>query len=644
MKSIFEYLNKDIKNIIDSGDIFNYQPYDYLKYLNTILDKYNFSEDFNYLLNIFPIVSYLLYTPRITKKDKREMIELLKEIREKIQILILRKPGNIQKDNPNFTLLKNIINNIESLMIINFYDFINYNGSSIELMEYLLFELRDYELITEILNQYPYMIRLRNGDVSLFQKVLSNYIKEIYEYTKDKELGTNFNLIYYDKITTLFLLHPKLEFSFKEKMDAISHINYCRKSMNPDGFNQTTKRKFVFWLNHLEEKLNGNVGENTIEEICYMYDIKMGFDESILSEAKRLNHEIKPTRYHNRTVIDNEYIITIDGNNAQELDDGLSIQKMEDNCYKLGVHIADPTGLIQENSIILDEAFDRSSSIYLKEPLHMFPPVLAKDKMNLLANKYRLATSYYLYIDSTGEIINYEILETVIKVSKNTTYDDVNRVISSGTDNDLNYFNTVILLKEITDKLKGNFKIDKTYALINRTTSNPTNTNITENTSATKIVEICMMMVNHIVPYHMYKNNLPCIYRIHTIDSQYLERLSSISKAITSCNNKRDLENMINYLKATYPKSKYSTEAKEHFGLGIKPYTHLTAPLRRYLDNAMKLYVLDPFYFNHVSDSEAYLIEEKQKRIIEHINEQNIIIDSFMDSYSKLRVKLLTKP
>ena len=62
MESMFEYLNKDITNIIDSGDIFNYQPYDYLKYLNTILDKYNFSEDFNYLLNIFPIVSYLLYS------------------------------------------------------------------------------------------------------------------------------------------------------------------------------------------------------------------------------------------------------------------------------------------------------------------------------------------------------------------------------------------------------------------------------------------------------------------------------------------------------------------------------------------------------------------------------------------------------
>ena len=87
----------------------------------------------------------------------------------------------------------------------------------------------------------------------------------------------------------------------------------------------------------------------------------------------------------------------------------------------------------------------------------------------------------------------------------------------------------------------------------------------------------------------------------------------------------------------------YSTEAKGHFGLGLPYYSHSTAPLRRYIDNAMKLYVLDPFYFHNITDKEAYLIEQKQKEICTHINEKNIIIDSFLESYSKKKKKTLTK-
>ena len=646
MNSILEELisvyGTSVDRLIDEEKDFINKPIDFLKLLNKTLDNYDFENEFSYLLDIFPIVSYLLCTTEIRKRDKSKMAELLKEIRNKIQVLILQKPGEVSKENSNYLLLKELIDNTESLMIANFYDFINhYKGDSLRLIEYLLFEIKDYNLVEDVLKNYPYLVRLIDkNNMTLIEKIIKKYIEEVYTYTDNKELTTNFNLIYYDKLISLFLEHEKLEFDFKSRKDAISNINYCRKSINLAEYNDLTKRKFMYWLNHLEEKLEGKNHPITLKEISYMHDIKLSFDEGILSEARRLNSEIRKSKYPNRKIIDQEYIITIDGTGAEELDDAISVEHLENGYYRLGIHIADPTGLLPSNNIILDGAYERNTSIYLtNNTISMYPKILSKDKMNLLENKYRLATTYYLYINDKGVVENYEFIESVIRVTRNVTYDEVNQILSSGIHEDPNYLKTILLLSEVVSKLNRNFKIDEIYELVNRTVSNPTNTNIIEKTGASKMVEVSMMMPNYIVPYHMHKHNLPCIYRIHTIEDEYKEKLASIASSIHDEDDKR----LIRYLNSIYPKSKYSTEAKEHFGLGLPYYSHVTAPLRRYIDNAMKLYVLDPFYFEHIADIEAYKIEERLRQICSHVNERNIIVDSFMTSCSKEKAKILTK-
>lgn len=200
---------------------------------------------------------------------------------------------------------------------------------------------------------------------------------------------------------------------------------------------------------------------------------------------------------------------------------------------------------------------------------------------------------------------------------------------------------TSFLLKEVASKLKNHFKIDETYALVNRTENNPSNTNIINNTTATKIVETCMIMANYIVSYHMNKNKLPCINRIHKIDSEYLDKLSKIQSKLHSVNDK-EVEDAIRYLKAIYPKAKYSTTSSGHFGLGLSYYSHTTSPLRRFPDVAIKKYVLEPFYFHDVSDKKAYMVEDRLKEICNHMNERNIIVDTFMSELKKEKVKILT--
>lgn len=616
---------------------------EYVTYLKDIVLSFDFENDFSECLNVFQIISYILTTSEVRKRDKIYIYEELKEIREKIRLLILQKPGEISKTNANFSLLKKMVDQIESLLVASFYDMTpHYNGDGIKLMKYLLFEVKQYKLIEDILEQYPYMIRLTSLDgTKLITELVNYYIEEILYYTSDKELKTATDLVYYDKVLDLFLNNEKLELSFKERKELVGKVRYYRKNINDLEYNSLTKQKLIFWLNKLEEKLEFKTHQVTFNELCYMHDIEENFDEGILSEARRISKEIKLKSYPNYQDKTNEYIITIDGDNALELDDGISIEKLENGYYKLGIHIANPMGLVKTDSIIFDEALKRVTSIYTgKEPIYLFPKIISKDKSNLLGGKNRLATSYYLYINDFGRIEDYEFVESIVNVH-NTTYSEVDSVLNSGICSDNKFMETVSLLALVTNKIGNNFHIDETYEMLNRTKSNPSNTNIITKSKSSKMVEICMMMANYIVPYHMHKHNLPCLYRNHVIDSEFIKKLSSISPKLHS-SNENEVEKAIHYLETIYPKATPSTKALGHFGLGLPFYSHLTSPLRRGEDIIMKPFVLDPFYFHPVSDKEAEIIEDKLEGICTYLNKRYKIIDSFVN-YKKDEIKSIDK-
>lgn len=637
---------EELKNIsLNNSKIdFKYKMEDYIEYLEKCINSYNFIDDFSDCLVIIPLLSHIVTVTEMTPKQKLEVYERMKSIRQKIQKLIAEKPDNIDKNNPAFLILRKMIDQQESFMIANFYGMMNrYQGSEIELMEYLLFDVKKYNLVEDVLKQYPYMIRLLDEEgKKLIGKLIEHYVEEAFHYTENKELKPNSYLVYYDKLLDLFLKHPKLEFDSFEKENAIQFLNESRNRMISENYNDLTKRKLIFWLNHLEEKLSSRKHDTTFKEICYMHDVKINFDEGVLSEARRINCEVRIKDYPDRKLIKDDYIITIDGSNAKEIDDGLSIKKLEDGYYCLGVHIADPTSYLPKNSIILDEALKRTTSIYRGAvPIAtMFPSILSTDKMSLLENKPRLATSYYLYVNGNGKIENYEFLETIIYVH-NTTYNKIDDILKTGRCEDKRLLKTSILLREVTAKLERNFKIDKIYSMVNRKESNPSNTNNILNTTASKIVETAMMMTNYIVPFHMQKHNLPCINRIHVMDAEFVKKLNDLSSGL-DFRGKGQTTKIVEYLTSFYPKAKYSIERLGHFGLGIPISSHITAPLRRGIDNIMKLYVLNPFYFNQVSDMEAYNIENKLSKICDYYNERAVIIQSFTDCI-KENSKLLTK-
>ncbi len=222
--------------------IYAYSISEYLTYFENTLANYNFTDDYLECLMISPVVSYLLTTTEIKTKTKVKLYETLKKIRERLKMLILQKPGEVSKSNPNFILLKKLINQVESLLIAGFYDMVpDYQADSLKLMEYLLFEVKKYHFIEDIFRQYPYMVRLvdENGE-KLIQKLIDKYLEEIKNYTANKELKSNPDLVYYDRVLTLFLKQEKLEFDFQERVEALHLVSKYRKNIKEEDYNSLT--------------------------------------------------------------------------------------------------------------------------------------------------------------------------------------------------------------------------------------------------------------------------------------------------------------------------------------------------------------------------------------------------------------------
>lgn len=625
----------------------DFAPLEYLRLLEKKLENYTYQEDYAYLIGIFPRLSFFLTYQQISSVQKKNIYELLTLIHEKLQILLIQKPGNIEKNNPAYLNLKDFIDQVEKVSLLYLYDFVDhYQGSHLNLMEYLIFDVKIYNLVEEAIKKYPYMVRLIDQEGNLlFSKIVEKYLEELKDYVSDKELKLNSSLVYYDQVLDLFIKNKKLNISMKSKIEILGKIDFIKNSINDDNHNDLTKRKCVFWLNNLSDKLENNVFEEPsydYQKLCYKHDIKENFDQGIQSEAKRLYRQFDPFKSRNRTIINDEYIITIDGDKAEEIDDSLSIKKLSNGNYKIGVHIADPGGYIPQNSIIMDEIYKRTTSIYLSDKtIFMMPGILSKDILSLNEGEYRLATSYYFEVNTLGKIEDFYFFKSIVKVDRNATYHETDNFLKRGYADCCELDKTLELFSEINSKLASNFTLDEMYSLVNRTTQNVSNTNIIGNSKSSKIVETNMIMTNYLTAKHFNEKNLPFINRVHKLKPDYLEELER-QKMLLKREDK-DVNNVINYIEGIYPKAEYRIDITGHYGLGIPFYAHLTSPLRRSADVLNTSICIDQIYFSNHTDKELYKIEEFLKEKCDYINQKHPTIAHFEKTYEKEKIKQLKK-
>lgn len=621
-------------------------PLEYLKLLENKLENFSYDEDISYLYGIFPRLSFFLENDiePLTDSKKRNIQTMLDTIHEQLQILLITKPGNIDKKEVGYQCLVKLINKVENLSLFYLYDFVeHYKDIHVDVLEYLIFEIKTYSLVENAIHKYPYMVRFtdKNG-VLLIEKVMAKYLEESFEYTKNKELSLNSDLVYYDQILDLFFSSPKIKIPMKTKIELIGKVEEIKKHLNANEYNNLTKRKYIFWLNNLLEKLeNIDSKENAFDFniLCYKHDIKDKFDQGLLSEANRVYRNLDINKLKDRRIVDNEYIIAIDGEDAEEIDDSLSIRKLQNGNYLIGVHIADPGGYLPIDNIIMEEALKRTTSIYLSDKtIPMMPEILSKDIFSLMAGQDRLATSYYIETNPNGKIENFSFEKTIVKLNRNETYSNIDQFLKRGYADDRELDELLELFTLINPKLSENFNISTLYSLINRTVNNVSNTNITTNSTSAKIVETNMIMTNHLIAKFFWNQKLPFVNRVHKIEPDYLEKLENKEKLLHSKDD-QDMISLIQFLQKSYPRALYKIDETSHAGLGLSHYSHVTSPLRRSADILATSICIDQIYFGELADTSIYQLEEFLRKYCDYMNDKYPTIHHFEKVYEKEKIK-----
>ncbi len=358
------------------------------------------------------------------------------------------------------------------------------------------------------------------------------------------------------------------------------------------------------------------------------YELPMEFGEKVLNQAERVSKEVSDADREGRRDLRDMIMVTIDGEDAKDLDDAVSIS-FDGEKYHLGVHIADVTNYVQENSALDREALKRGTSVYLVDRvIPMLPHVLSNGICSLNEGVDRLALSCLMIIDKKGEITDYEICESVIRVNKRMSYTAVKSILTEekvyeahpeyGQYRELE--DMFKLMEELSDLLRAkrrkrgavDFDFPESKIILDKD-GTPLEIKPYERNVATMIIEDFMLAANETVAQHFYWMELPFVYRTHdTPDAEKIQKLVTFirnfgysmksigregSKVSTEEVHPKEIQKLLDRIAGTpeealisrltlrsMKQAKYSVESSGHFGLAAQYYCHFTSPIRRYPD------------------------------------------------------------
>jgi len=375
------------------------------------------------------------------------------------------------------------------------------------------------------------------------------------------------------------------------------------KRRSPEG-------KVVEILGYFDEK-----GTDVLS-VIRQYELPEEFPKKVVNHALSIEQKVSEEEIKNRSDLREEYIFTIDGPDAKDLDDGVSIEKLENGNYLLGVHIADVSHYVKEEQIIDKEAYKRGNSVYFVDRvIPMLPRELSNGICSLNPGENRLAMTVSMEIDKTGEVVQHKILESVINSKARLVYDDISDLLEGKNDKIENenpkLYNDLKLMEELCKILyekreeRGSLDIDFPEArIILDNEGKPIDIVKEDRGIANKIIEEFMLVTNETVAEYLYWSQSPCLYRIH--EEPDIEKIKEFSKFVHNFGyslkgrqevHPKKLQELMNEIKGnkeeviistlllrSLKKARYSEEQDIHFGLASKFYCHFTAPIRRYSD------------------------------------------------------------
>lgn len=364
----------------------------------------------------------------------------------------------------------------------------------------------------------------------------------------------------------------------------------------------------------------GNVGEAGVDvlSIARGQGLPMDFPEKVKNQAQRVPEQIQPGDFDGRLDLRDWTVITIDGEDAKDLDDGISLTKdRESGLYHLGVHIADVSNYVQEDSALDREARKRGTSVYLVDRvIPMLPQRLSNGICSLNQGEDRLALSCLMDIDAKGNVVSHKIAETVIKVTRRMSYTQVKEILEDKDPERIREFKKLVptirrmgrLSKVLRKKRMRRGAIDFDFPESKVTLSpmgRPVDIQPYLHNTATQLIEDFMLLANETVAEEFCKREIPFVYRTHeTPDMEKMEGVLAFirSQGIKVKKTKEEIEPLeiqkiltkiegepaepliSRLLLRSMKQARYTTGCSGHFGLAAKHYCHFTSPIRRYPD------------------------------------------------------------
>ena len=381
-------------------------------------------------------------------------------------------------------------------------------------------------------------------------------------------------------------------------------IDYGEDRRNPEG-------KVVEILGHVNDP-----GVDILS-VIRRYELAVEFPDEVYAEIEHLETEVKEEDKMGREDLRDWLTITIDGEDAKDLDDAVTMTKQENGNYELGVHIADVSHYVREYTELDQEAYRRATSVYLVDRvIPMLPHKLSNGICSLNPHVDRLALSCIMEINPRGEVVNHRITETVINSNYRMTYAAVREILEDGTPELLEQYQEIVPMLEEMEELRQilgnkrrkrgsvNFDLPESKIILDEK-GKPVDIRPYERSISTNMIEEFMLVCNETIAENSFWQEMPFMYRSHQEpDEDKMEKMEQFLRGFGYHLRKKDgeihpreIQKVLHKAEGTdeeriitrmvlrsMMQARYTAENGGHFGLAAKYYCHFTSPIRRYPD------------------------------------------------------------
>jgi ribonuclease R len=351
--------------------------------------------------------------------------------------------------------------------------------------------------------------------------------------------------------------------------------------------------------------------------IIRKFHIPDAHGEEAIAEATRLGLAVNERDIKGRTDFRGVTTVTIDGEHARDFDDAITIERLPNGHYWLGVHIADVAHYVKEGSALDEEAYDRGTSVYFTErAVHMFPAELATGLCSLNPHVDRLVQSCLMEVDRRGNVVRYELHDGVINSHARMTYTAVNAILTDRDEGVMREYAPLVPMFEQMHELfeilnerrrrRGSIDFDLPEAeVILSEVGQIEDIVASERNVAHRLIEEFMLLANETVASHLVSNEVPSLHRVH--ESPDVKKVEDFEEFITTLGyslgatgrtvTPKQFQKLIDRIRGTpeerpiaalmlrtMQKARYDAASLGHFGLATEHYTHFTSPIRRYPD------------------------------------------------------------